>query len=121
VTRYKQGIFKSSKAGTCKYRSSWELAYMQWLDTNKTVISYSYEKTVIPYVSNKRTGRLRKYLPDFLVYYNDRIELVEIKPKVKLKQVKVKKKLEAAKVWCLNNKIKFVIVTETELKALNLI
>lgn len=94
---------------------------MIWLDANDHVISYTYEKEVIQYVSNKKTGKLRKYYPDFLIEYKDRKEMVEIKPSRRVCQAKVQKKLLAAVEWCKNNNIIFRVVTEVELKALGLI
>src|SRR5690348_5982431 len=76
------GQYESPKAGTCTFGSSWEKAYFEYLDANVNVTSYSSEGLKIPYVSNKRTGKLRNYIPDLLVQYSDgRRELIEIKPK----------------------------------------
>lgn len=93
---------------------------MQWLDANPDVVSYSYEKTIIEYVSNKTTGKLRKYFPDFMVEYADRKELIEIKPAKRVTQVKVAKKLDAARVWSATHGVTFKIVTEIEMKAIGL-
>lgn len=95
---------------------------MQWLDANPNVSAFLYEKLAIPYLSNKRTGKVRNYLPDLLVTFvsGDR-QLIEIKPKSKLNQVKVKKKTAAAKAWCKKNDVEFVIITEKELKELKLL
>jgi hypothetical protein len=118
---YHTGLHTSPKAGECKYRSGWELEYMQWLDANADVITYSYEKTKIPYVSNARTGKLRNYFPDFLVEYVDRRVLVEIKPKRRASQVKVVKKLKAAQEWCSTHGVALEVITEVELKLLGLL
>ena len=63
---YHRGTYVSPVAGECKYRSGWEEKYMNYLDSNADVVSWSYENLVIQYVSNKSTGKLRKYYPDFL-------------------------------------------------------
>lgn len=94
---------------------------MQWLDANPDVLGYSYEGLVIEYVSNKKTHKLRKYYPDFLVEYATRKELIEIKPAKRLVQARVKKKVEAAQVWCLAHGVMFRVITEVELKALGLL
>ena len=119
---YKTGTHTSPKAGDCNYRSGWELEYMQYLDANSDVISYTYEQVIVAYISNIRSGKLRKYFPDFLVEYSSGVKkLVEIKPKKRLDQVKVQKKLEAAKLWCEEHGAILEIVTEVELKALGLL
>ena len=118
---YHRGNHVSPKAGECRYRSGWELKYMEWLDGNPDVVSYSYEKVVIDYTSNKRTGKQRKYYPDFLVEYSDRKELVEIKPSKRLVQARVKKKLEAATAWCLAHGVLLKVMTEHGLKELGLL
>jgi hypothetical protein len=118
---YKRGIHASPKAGECKYRSGWELAYMLWLDQNVDVLEYSYEKVQIQYVSNKRTGKLRTYFPDFLVKYPDRTELVEIKPSKRLQQAKVVKKLTCATFWCQTHGAVLKVMTEKELGSLGII
>ena len=85
------------------------------LDADDSVLKYSYEPVAIDYLSNKRTGKIRKYLPDFIVEYVDgHKELVEVKPKRRLKNYKVKKKLEAAAIWCEENGMVLVIVTDEE-------
>lgn len=93
---------------------------MAWLDAEPTVTSWSYESFTIEYVSNRK-GRVRKYIPDFLVMYADsRVQLVEIKPTNRLLRPTNVKKLAAARVWCSENNTELAIVTEVELKALGL-
>ncbi len=121
--KYHTGVHVSTKTGLeCHYRSGWELAYMQWLDADPDTATYTYEDVEIPYVSNVRTGRLRKYWPDFLVYKQDGQRLlVEIKPKRKLDQDRVQKKLKAAALWCQAHGVTLVVLTEKELKQLGLL
>lgn len=94
---------------------------MLWLDNNDEVLSYSYEAITIEYVSNLRSARRRKYLPDFLVEYSTHKELIEIKPAKRVEQAKVQKKLLAAKGWCEAKGIQLKVLTEHELKALGLL
>ena len=94
---------------------------MQWLDTNVDVVTWSYEDVIIEYVSNLKSGKRRKYLPDFLVEYVDHKELIEIKPAKRVVQAQVQKKLFAAKGWCDAKGIQLKVVTEVELKALGLL
>lgn len=95
---------------------------MKHLDANPLVVTWTYESVIIPYVSNKKTGKLRKYFPDFFVTYaaGHKI-LVEIKPSRRVKQVKVAKKLEAAEAWCKASGVTLEVITEFELKQLGLI
>lgn len=119
---YHRGLYESKKAGICKYRSSWELKYMQFLDADDSVLKYEYEGVVIQYVSNIKTRKIRKYYPDFFVhYYDNRNVLVEIKPSKKIDQLIVQKKTIAARQWCLENNASFEFVTEIELKQLCLL
>jgi hypothetical protein len=121
-SHYKRGSYASIKGGICKYRSGWELAYLQYLDNLPEVVSFQYEKIVIFYVSNQRTGKLRKYYPDiFIEYVDGRKELVEIKPAKRLDRLVVRKKLAAAELWCSAHGVTLKVITEHHLKPLRLI
>ena len=120
--KYKTGVHNSTKAGLCKYRSGWELEYMKFLDSNVQVVSYSYEKVIVPYISNIRSGRIRRYFPDFLIEYSDgRKVLVEIKPSNRLNKPINVKKLLAAKQWCKEHDVTLEVITEVELRGLGLL
>lgn len=80
------------------YRSSWELAFMQFLDNNNHIISWASEAISIPY-KNPLTGKNTIYVPDFFVLYENKFgqkvaEVVEIKPK---KQSLMESKVSNAK------------------------
>lgn len=95
---------------------------MQWLDVEPSVASYAYEAVSIPYVSNVRSGRLRRYLPDFVVEFTDgRRALVEVKPSKRLNRPVVKKKLEAAREWCRAHGASLEVITEVELRGMGLL
>ncbi len=120
--RAKRGTHFSSKGGTFVYRSSWELAYATWLDVNEDVVSYRYEPFAVEYVSNYRTGKIRKYYPDFEVTRIDGTRLlIEIKPMKKLTVAKNVKKFAAAVSFCHKQGITFHVYTEVDLKALGLL
>jgi hypothetical protein len=119
---YHRGVHVSPKAGECHYRSGWEFSFMKFLDADPSVTSYTYEGLVIEYVSNKKTGKKRKYFPDFQVKYADgRFEVIEVKPLRRTTQVKVVRKAQAACEWCRLNGATYVLMTEVELKALGVI
>lgn len=95
---------------------------MQDLDTDDSVVAYEYEGIAIPYVSNKKTGRLRKYYPDFMVDRKDGTrEMIEVKPSKRLVQKKVQKKICAAREWCSAHGVTFKVLTEHELRAMGLL
>lgn len=119
---YKRGLYISPLGGECKFRSSWEEKYMIYLDSNPLVKSWSYEKIVIEYESNKKTKKIRRYYPDFYVEYIDGSKkVIEIKQQRKLENVIVKKKAAAAVSWCAINGAIYIILTELELKNMGLI
>lgn len=120
---YNKGTYVSLKTGmSCNHRSGWELKYMQFLDESAEVATWEYESFKIEYVSNKKSGRIRKYIPDFRVTFVDgTISIVEIKPFKRLVQATVKKKIAAAEEWCALNNCKFKVVTEHELKKMGLL
>jgi hypothetical protein len=114
------------------YRSSWELSFMRFCDTNVSVQKWASEAVQIPY-RDPLTGRNTVYVPDFFIQYADKnnrmnIELIEIKPasqtilervgKNKYNQaqfIKNQAKWAAASLWCKQQGIKFRIVNENDL------
>lgn len=120
---YHRGEYISQKSGkTYKYRSGWELLVMKHLDNDAKTSAWSYESIVIEYVSNAKTGRKRKYYPDFYVELSTgEKQLIEVKPTRKLIQKAVRKKLTAAEDWCRDNQVTLRIITERELKELGLL
>jgi hypothetical protein len=120
-SHYHTGTYPSIKGGECSYRSGWELAYMQYLDSNPDVASFEYETLKLPYISNYKTARVKWYIPDVLVnYVNGEKKLVEIKPKKKTEQAQIVKKAEAGRVWCSEHGAVYEFITEIELKQLGL-
>jgi hypothetical protein len=141
---YKQGLFiprnpqkYSGNVSNIIYRSSWELRTFEWADMNPSVISWSSEETIIPYVS-KVDGRYHRYFIDLKLKIRGtdgevKDYIVEIKPFQQtqppkfpgrqtpryLKEVETfitnQSKWEAAKVYAEERKMKFVILTEKEL------
>lgn len=119
---YHTGTHESPKAGSCEYRSGWELLFMQHLDADPTVASYQYEGACILYLSNRKTGKMRKYYPDFLVEHVDgRKRLVEIKPSKRVDQARVQKKLVAAEAGCREHGVTLEVLTEVGLRSMGLL
>jgi antitoxin component YwqK of YwqJK toxin-antitoxin module len=117
---YYTGFHKSKKALTeVHYRSGWEKAVCLYLDLLTTVSSYAYEAIAIPYIANKRTGKIRHYFPDFLVMFTDGTKkLIEVKRKDKINTDKVKKKTEAAMSWCEKNNAIFEIWSDDRINVI---
>jgi hypothetical protein len=113
------------------YRSSWELAFMNFCDNNNNILQWASEPIRIPY-QHPLTGKMTTYVPDFIVTYRGpnnttHAELIEIKPK---KQSLIEDKMnskdrtivainhfkwEAAQRWCKANGLKFRVITEDDI------
>lgn len=66
------------------YRSSWEVAFMKWLDANPAVLRWASEELSIPYIHPK-DGRVHQYYPDIVMIIKDvdgqvKKKIIEIKP-----------------------------------------
>ena len=138
MAKFAQGIYEVKNPqkyvgnGKPRYRSSWELVFMTFADTNDHVLQWSSESVRIPY-RHPLTGKQTIYVPDFLVVYQDKTgkqigEMVEIKPK---KQSLIESnrasqqqravvavnhaKWAAANAWCKRMGISFRVITEDDL------
>ena len=119
------------------YRSSWELHFFKWCDSNPNVQEWAAECVVIPYKS-PIDDKVHRYYVDNVVVLKEGNKyvkyLIEIKPfkqtlppvpsKRKKKDTFIheqvtyevnKVKWEAANSWAKLNGYKFVILTENEL------
>ena len=113
------------------YRSLWELRFMRHLDSHPSVIQWSSEEIVIPYVS-PMDNRIHRYFPDFWVRTQGKdgtinTMIIEIKPyvqcKVPTKQDKITRryinevktyginsaKWKAAEQFCIDKKWQFKV------------
>lgn len=74
------------------YRSLWERQAFKWCDNNPTVVRWSSESVIVPYIS-KTDGKRHRYYVDLKITYDTGITvLVEIKPKRQTKPPKKKAK-----------------------------
>lgn len=117
------------------YRSSWELKFFMFLDSDPRISKWSSEELFIPYRS-PIDGKVRRYFPDVIYTTTEnKTVMVEIKPKYQtqpplLNENKKKSrkymnevitwginsaKWDAAKEYCQDRKWEFVIITEYEL------
>jgi hypothetical protein len=136
-TKFSQGIYEVRNAnkyvgkGKPKYRSSWELAFMNFADNNEHVLQWASEAIRIPY-RHPITGKQTIYVPDFFVVYRTKdnkqvAEVIEIKPKgqsvLAEKQNNQQRavvavnyaKWEAAQNWCKRQGLVFRVITEEQM------
>ena len=138
MARWAQGKYKVKNPGKYvgknvpKYRSGWELTFMNFCDNNDSIIYWASESINIPYknpFSNKQTI----YVPDFFVVYKDKMgkllaEVIEIKPKkqtlIESKVASQKDKLtvalnhikwDAAQKYCKRFGYTFGVITEDDI------
>jgi len=117
--------------GTPRYRSSWELAFMNFCDNNEHILQWASESISIPY-RHPLTGKQTIYVPDFFVVYRTKnnkqvAEVIEIKPKgqsmLTEKQNPQQRatvavnyaKWEAAQAWCKRQGLVFRVITEDQI------
>ena len=141
--KYIQGYFKPKQpekyvgdVNNIFYRSSWELKFLNWCDTNPSVLKYANEELVIPYLSPV-DNRPHRYFVDFVILVKNRSgELkkyaVEIKPEVQTEPPKASRKTKryltelatyavntakwkSADAYCKKNDMEFMIITEKHL------
>lgn len=96
-----------------KYRSSWELRVMMFLDENKNILQWASEAIAIPY-KNPLTNKISNYIPDFFViyenkYHQQKAEIVEVKPKSQTSLTEAKSKHD--KLHAIVNQAKFAAAT----------
>jgi TnsA endonuclease N terminal len=136
--KFNQGLFKPIHPekyigrGSIKYRSSWELRFMNFLDTHPSVKQWASESISIKY-ENPVAKKTKSYVPDFFIIYEDssgnrKGELVEIKPhkettleaagkniKNQIQAVVNQAKWQAAREFCKRNGINFRVITEHDM------
>lgn len=120
------------------YRSGWEKIFLKWCDITSSVISYGSEELVIPYIS-PIDNKIHRYYIDFFIIVRQsdgtvKKFAIEIKPynqtippKITKKMMteSIKYKLEtysintakwnAARKFCKQHNMDFVILTERNL------
>lgn len=117
---------------TPRYRSGWELTFMNFCDNNDSIIYWASEAIKVPY-KHPLTGKPTIYVPDFFVVYRNKrgqqiAEVVEIKPKkqsiIESKRASAKDravvavnhaKWAACSAYCKANGLGFRIVTEDDI------
>ena len=118
-------------------RSSWERRFCHWCDLNESIVSWGSEEFFIPYY-NPAKEKVCRYFPDFIIKVKEqsgqiKTYVVEVKPAKQTvppqKKSKVTKsyihecttyavnqaKWKAAKEWCADRMLEFIVITEKEL------
>lgn len=143
-SKFKQGIFTPAYPDKwygkqqIVYRSSWELLFFKYADSNPAVTKVASEEVVIPYYF-ELDQKVHRYFPDVLMEYNDkhgntRTIMIEIKPHAEtimpvkrrgqseksfvdrmVTYQKNQAKWDAAKKWCNEKNITFSVMTEYDL------
>ena len=141
---YIQGSFKpkfpekyAGDVNNIFFRSSWEKKVMLWCDNNPSILKWTSEEVVIPYLSPV-DNKMHRYFVDFMIKVRDKSGLinnylVEVKPEAQTKPPKVRQrktkllleehktyavnqaKWKAAEEWCRNKGVKFIVLTEKHL------
>lgn len=118
------------------FRSLWEKSFLNYLDSNASVVRYSSEEIVIPYL-NPLDKKIHRYYPDMYVELKDRegninIRLIEIKPYKQTQKPEGKRRTKAlyeeeityiinqtkwefARKFCEQKGWQFQVLTEREL------
>ena len=143
-SKYHQGRFHPQNPQKYKgdprniiYRSSWELRFMRYCDRKVNILEWGSEEFFIPYY-NPAKERVCRYFPDFIIKVKEqsgqiKTYVVEVKPAKQTvppqKKSRVTKsyihecttsavnqaKWKAAKEWCADRMLEFIVITEKEL------
>ena len=108
-------FFSKKNQKEMKYRSSYELRYMQKLEKDWQVEMYLYEEIKIPYLLD---GKLHMYIPDFVIKRKSSIEIVEVKPEAFIEDRVVQAKKEATEKFLKKHgleNITYKFITEKDL------
>ena len=118
------------------YRSLWERKFMVFCDSNPSILEWGSEEIIIPY--RAPDGKLRRYFPDFYIKVREKSGritkyIIEVKPKKQTKPpndknkktaayrnaaltfAKNQSKWSAAREYCEDRQMNFLILTEDHL------
>lgn len=121
------------------YRSLWEASVMIYCDKTDSVLSWSSESIVVPYVC-PTDNKMHRYFVDFMIKFsNNRVYLIEVKPEKDTKvpicenkkqgkrfqkklftYLKNQAKWKAASEYAKSQNWNFQVWTEKTLKAMNI-
>ncbi|MCH1627418.1 TnsA endonuclease N-terminal domain-containing protein [Ferdinandcohnia quinoae] len=96
------------------WESTLERDFIKLLDFDQTVTYFEFQPVRIDYAYQ---GKERKYYPDFLVQKNDsKIYIYEVKAFAKRYDELNIIKFQVGKMYCMENNMKYVVVTEKDIR-----
>jgi len=103
------GWAQTTKAGRVGFRSLYELRAIELLEADSSVTRFEYEKLAVSYSLN---GTTRRTVPDFRVW-GDRDRVIEVKPRGFTYHWKEKLKMGAARRYCEEHGLEYVVWDES--------
>ena len=93
------------------YQSDLERRMMDRLERDPRVVKWMKRHGItIPWIDNQK--HQRRYVPDFIVEYDDsRKVVIEVKDPSRLDSDDVKRKRKAAEIWCKQRRMEYEIAT----------
>ena len=143
-SKYHQGLFHPrhpekyvGDVNNIVYRSSWELRFLQYCDSNDNIIQFASEEFSIPYLSTI-DNKVHRYYPDYLIKVKEsngsiKKYVIEVKPKRQTEKPKKRSRVtktyinemrlyavnqakwKYAQEFCKDNLLEFKIITEEQL------
>jgi hypothetical protein len=137
MSKFAQGIFTPKNSSKYvgkkapKFRSSWELTFMNFCDQHPSIHQWASEAISVKY-KDPITGKTKSYIPDFFVTYITKdgklvSEVIEIKPMKETGMVKSRSardtaiglrnqaKWQSCRQYCEQNNIFFRVLTENDM------
>ena len=110
----KHGVFwdpKKSPYNFERYQSDLERRMMERLEADPTVKKWMKKHGItIPWIDGQK--HQRRYVPDFLVEYDDgRKAIIEVKDPSRIDSNDVQRKRKAAEIWCKKRGMEYTIAT----------
>ena len=93
------------------YHSNLERRMMRRLERDPNVVKWMKRHGItIPWIDGQK--HQRRYVPDFLVEYEDGVKaVIEVKDPSRIDSSDVQRKRKAAEMWCRQRQMKYVIAT----------
>src|SRR5437588_1965083 len=114
MTISKHGIFPNPKKSPWNfesYQSELELHMMIRLEKDPHVAKWMKRHGItIPWIDGQK--HQRRYVPDFLVEYEDgRKAVIEVKDPSRIDSIDVQRKRKSAEMWCKQRGMEYIIAT----------
>ena len=94
-----------------RFDSYLEKLMIEKLDSDPTVVKWMKRHGItIPWIDGQK--HQRRYVPDFLVEYEDgRKAVIEVKDPSRIDSNDVQRKRKAAEMWCKQRKMEYILAT----------